>query len=252
VRLLVVGSSDAFNSGGRANACYLIEDGRSRVMVDFGPTALASLKRLGRDPREIDGLVITHLHGDHFGGFPFLVIDGMFNLLRTRPLSVIGPIGLEARLDAILRIAYADVIAKHRPFPIEVREIEPGQSAELAGFRIEAFAASHMEPPDRPLCLRIGGSDARIGFSGDTEPCPGLFEAADGVDLLVAECTAMTPPAGRHCTWQSWQADLPKLNSKRVLLTHLGEAVRSAAPDLEGPEGIDLAFADDGMIVELP
>ena len=252
MRITVVGSADAFNSAGRAHSCYVVDGvGTKPMMIDFGATALAALKRAGRDPRELGAILITHLHGDHIGGMPFLRIDGMYNLFRVEPLEIVGPIGTKARLDALLAVAYGELKHLDTAYEIRIREIAPGEPTEVLGARLLGFPAEHMDPPERPMCLRLTAPDGRsVAFSGDTAMCPGLFEAADGVDLLVAECTAMRPPAGRHCTWQEWEEALPKIGAKRVLLTHLNDEVREKAPTLRVP-GADLAFAEDGMIIEI-
>lgn len=253
MQLTVVGSADAFNSTGRFHSCYLLHDaGRAPIMIDFGATALAALKTVGRDPRELGALVFTHLHGDHAGGWPFLMIDFMFNKVRAAPLPIIGPVGTAARLDAFLHAAYRDVANFERGFEIDIREISPGDEIDVLGARVHAFAADHMDPPDVPLCLRITGQDGKIvSFSGDTRMCDGLFAAADGADLLIAECTAMRQPAGRHCTWEEWQVALPTTKARRVVLTHLNDEMRAACPDLVHPTGGDLRFAEDGMEITI-
>lgn len=260
MRLTVLGSSDAFNSSGRSHSSYLLEgEGTGSILVDVGATTVSALRRTGRNLLEVSGIAITHLHGDHVGGYPFLVIDGMFNEVRRAPLSIVGPIGTAAKLDVVLRVAYGPLADYARPYETSVREVEPAQSTELAGFRIEAFAADHMDPPDVPLCLRISANGKTVAFSGDTAVCPGLFAAADGADLLVAECTALAPPAGRHCTWQDWRTLLDRtsatpIGAERVLLTHLGASVRAEARGLVEeaaalPGSPTLEFAEDGMVV---
>jgi ribonuclease BN (tRNA processing enzyme) len=255
VRLTVVGSADAFNSCGRGHSCYLLEGAASPpVMVDFGATALAALRMLGREPTELGGIAVTHLHGDHIGGLPYLLIDGMFHAIRREPLLVVGPAGSAARIELVLRAAYGSLAEAPRPFALEVTEIAPGGEAQLGRLRLAAFAAVHTDPPEQSLCLRLTAPDGTvIAFSGDTAVCPGLFEAAAGADLLVAECSGVAPPCGPHISWQAWRELLPALGAKRVLLAHLGTEVRTRAAELlaQRPGGIDLAFADDGMLLEV-
>jgi ribonuclease BN (tRNA processing enzyme) len=212
------------------------------------------LRKIGREPNEIAGWALTHLHGDHIGGFPFLVIDGMFHQPRSEPLAVVGPVGSESRLDGIMRVAYGGLADDERPYSMPVTEIAPGASAELAGVKVIGFAADHQDLPEQPLCLRVETPDGQVvAFSGDTAMCDGLFEAADGADLWIAECSGMAPPWGRHCTWQEWQPAFARVTAKRLVLTHLGTEVRERVPELltEVPSGLDLAFADDGMVIEL-
>jgi ribonuclease BN (tRNA processing enzyme) len=253
VQLLVVGSSDAFNAAGRANASYWLEGpGLGPLMVDFGPTALLSLRRLGREPQALEAIVVTHLHGDHTAGLPFLIIDAMFSAPRTRPLRLVGPVGLRRRLDALLRVMYGDIADRERDFELEVTEIAPGERCLIAGADVTAFAADHMDPPEQPLCLRITAPDGeQLAFSGDTAMCDGLRDAARGVDLLVAECSSMRHPCGRHCAWQDWLVELETIDARQVLLTHLGAEVRAASQRLalEAPGPARVLLADDGMIV---
>jgi ribonuclease BN (tRNA processing enzyme) len=249
VRITVVGSADAFSSAGRAHSAYLIESaGSGPVMVDFGASSQLRLMQLGVPTRALAGLVITHLHGDHVGGLPFMWIDGLYLNRREEPLPIVGPAGTRAKIEALLDVTYAHA-ERMSWLPHSITEILPGESTALAGLTVRAFAAAHMDPPDVPLCLRITDAAGKtVAFSGDTEPCDGLLEAADGADLLLAECTQLSPPAGRHTTWEDWRTLMPKVRARRLVLTHLGADVREAIPRLltEAPAGVSLGFADDG------
>ena len=255
MRLTVVGSSDAFNSAGRGHACYLAEGrGFGPLMIDFGATALLGLRQLGRAPTELAAIAITHLHADHVGGLPFLVIDGMFHDVRREPLEVLGPPGTAQRLEASFVAAYPDVVGMERPFELRVREIQPDDQTELAGVTLQAFASGHMVPPDVSLCLRASFPDGTcVAFSGDSTLGDGLLRAAAGADLLVAECSGLAQPCGRHCTWEEWLEAFATLPAKRLLLTHLSTAVRERAAELQRqvPPGVDVAFADDGLVLEI-
>ena len=82
------GSGDAFGSGGRYQACIHIQrpDGFPAVLLDCGATSLSALKHLRLDPGAVEAVFVSHLHGDHFGGLPFLILDGQFSR-RTAPLT---------------------------------------------------------------------------------------------------------------------------------------------------------------------
>ncbi len=256
MKLTVVGSADAVNAGGRGNSCYLVESaGAQKLMVDFGPTALQGLRRVGASPAALGGIVFTHLHGDHTGGFPLLCIDAMFGGAPDPTLRVLGPPLTQHTLWTVFLAAYREL---EQDLPTRVRlaidEFRPGDERPFAGYTIRAYAADHMTPPHQALCLRITDPAGRtITFSGDTRICPGLLAAATNADLLVADCSRLTPPAGPHATWQDWREALPNLRAKSLLLTHLGADVRERAPTLL--EGLTLPlpvrFADDGMVIEV-
>src|SRR5262245_31134649 len=127
MRITFVGTGDAFNSAGRNHSAYLVESpGCPPLMIDFGATSLAGLRKLGREPSEIGAFVITHLHGDHVGGFPFLFIDSMYNVTRSTPLSILGPRFTQERLENALRVAYGRVADEPVPGGVEVRELIAG------------------------------------------------------------------------------------------------------------------------------
>ena len=86
MRLTIVGSGDAFGSGGRLNTCFFLETAKAALLIDCGASALPALKGQGIEPNRIDAIILSHLHGDHFGGLPFLLLDGQFLSRREKPL----------------------------------------------------------------------------------------------------------------------------------------------------------------------
>ena len=91
VTVRFVGSGDSFGSGGRFQTCILVDGPASRIAIDFGTSSLIALAQQGIDPNSIDAIVLTHLHGDHCGGVPFLLVDAMLAAKRDRPLTIAGP-----------------------------------------------------------------------------------------------------------------------------------------------------------------
>jgi len=222
-KVTALGSADAFNSAGRGHTCWLIEDDRGVCAVDFGATALMALKRLGREPNGIDAVHFTHLHGDHIGGWPFLLVDAVYREKRVRPLVASGPPGTRERLQQLWSACYARAADKPLPFELTVHEMQAGETARLAGREVRAFAAQHATPPDVALSLRIGG----LAFTGDTGViADGLL---DGARLLCAECTHAAGTDSRHLSWdQLKDVKIP------MLLAHLGEEARKRLHPRDG------------------
>lgn len=232
MKVTALGSADAFCSAGRGHTCWLLDDAQGACAVDFGATALLALRRLGRDPAELQAVHFTHLHGDHIGGWPFLLVDAVYRVRRTAPLVVTGPPGTREALHALWAACYARAAARPLPFALEVRELRPGERALVRGREVRAFAAQHMTAPDVALCLRIG----EVAFTGDTGRIPdGL---CDGAKLLCAECTELRTAAldpaggphaqGRHLSWEELRAALPQV--PRIVLAHLGAEARAGIP----------------------
>lgn len=268
-RVVALGSADAFSSAARGNTAWLVEDGGPLCTVDFGPTAVLALQRLGRDPQEVRAVHFTHLHGDHIGGWPFLLVDAVYRAHRADPLSVTGPPGTRDRLRALWAACYAEAAAKELPFALDVRELSPGESADVHGRRVEALAAQHQRAPHVALSLRLHGPSGVLAFTGDTGPHPGLAGLARGAALLCAECTELRIPAAassggspdhpaetgrRHLSWDDLRALLPGLGIRRIALGHLGPQPRAAAAQIESEAralGLDLRVCDDLTAIEV-
>jgi len=236
VRITALGSADAFFSAGRGHTSWLLDDQQGTCAIDFGATALQALKKLRRDPSELHAVHFTHLHGDHIAGWPFLLIDAVYRLKRTAPLAVTGPPGTRDRLHALWSACYARAATQALPFPLAVHELRPGETAQVAGREVRAFAARHMTPPEIALSLRIG----EVAFTGDTGViADGL---CDGAKLLCAECTDLAGDSDRHLSWEK----LRKLQLPPLMLGHLGSEARSG---LQGAPGVKVC--DDLDHVEL-
>src|SRR5690606_18908831 len=100
MQLTVIGSSDAFGSGGRLQTCFHVAWSRGAFLIDCGATSLTGLFRQGVELNSISTIFVTHLHGDHFGGLVWWLIHAVHVAGRTVPLTVVGPAGLEARFTA--------------------------------------------------------------------------------------------------------------------------------------------------------
>src|SRR5262245_4774003 len=133
MRLTIIGSGDAFGSGGRFNTCFLLETAKGRLLVDCGASVRGGLHAGGLDANGIDGIVLSHLHGDHFGALPFILLDGQFPTQRERPLLIAGPPGTRARLDQSLEVFFPRSSANKWRFSWNVMEIEVARPTEVLG-----------------------------------------------------------------------------------------------------------------------
>ncbi|CAN5192294.1 MBL fold metallo-hydrolase [soil metagenome] len=243
VRVRFLGSGDAFGSGGRFQAAIAVEAPRTTLLLDCGATSLVALKAAGLDPGSIDAVAVSHFHGDHFGGIPFLILDAQF-AKRRRPLIVAGPPGIEARVRAAFDALYPGSAATAHA-AVEVRDVELcADVRELAGAEVTAVPVAHTAGvAAHGLRTRVGGRT--IAYSGDTEWTDALVDLADGADLFVCECYTYQKHVPKHLDHGTLVAERARLRCARLVVTHLGPEMLAARDRL--------AFdaASDGMVVEL-
>jgi ribonuclease BN (tRNA processing enzyme) len=247
VRLTVIGCGDAFGSGGRSNTCFWLETGASTVAVDFGATSLVALKRMGFDPNKLDAIFISHLHGDHFGALPFLLLDAQFDSRRETPLTIVGPVGLQARLTAAQEVFFPGSSSNSWRFPLSVVDLPCGKPYRVAGLDLLSFEVIH--PSGAPAtALRMTAGARTLTYSGDTSWTDELVQAAAGADLLISECYRLTDAPANHLDLKVIEAKRAALDVPRILLTHMSNEVLANIPAIEA-KGYEVAR--DGLIIDL-
>ena len=218
----IAGSGDAFGSGGRFQTCIAV--GRE-VLIDCGATSLTALRQQAFDPNEIHTVVITHLHGDHFAGLPFLILDGQFRR-RTQDLTVIGPPGSGDRLTTAMETLYPGSSHVRRRFEVHVLEHADRRPQQLGDLSVTPFEVRHASGAPA-YAVRLRTPDRTVAYSGDTEWTDALLHASDGADLFLCEGYGPAPIR--------WHLDLDTLaqhrdsfNCGELLLTHLSPTALEA------------------------
>ena len=87
MRLTIIGCGDAFGAGGNLQTSFLVRAAASTFLIDCGASTLIGMRRLGLQPKDVDTVFVSHLHGDHFGGLPWLLVDAIYASDRRRPRS---------------------------------------------------------------------------------------------------------------------------------------------------------------------
>ena len=148
VRVQFLGAGDAFGAGGRCQTCILVEGGGRRYLIDCGTSSLIAMRRHGIDPNTIDAILLTHLHGDHFGGVPFFILDGVLSSRRERPLVVAGPPTSEDRIKDLAEALFPGMTDIDLRFDLDIVEMEPEQATEVAG--VTVTTSTPTPPPSKP------------------------------------------------------------------------------------------------------
>jgi ribonuclease BN (tRNA processing enzyme) len=246
VHVTFLGTGDAFASYGRFQSGYLIEADGCQILMEAGPTVLCAMKRMGVAPADIDIILISHLHGDHFGGLPFLILEYLWESPRRKPLKIAGPPHLEERtwrlFNTMFPFSSGDLERVRRT--LEFVELEPARKACFGKVEVESLRVPHMKR-DLCLALKIAIGGKTIAFSGDTGWCEDLISFTAGADLFLCECTYFENPLGVHLSYPLLESKRRNFDVKRMMLTHIGREV------LERSSQLKMELAADGMRVEV-
>ncbi len=244
VSVKFLGSGDAFGSGGRLQTCIFIKATGAKFLLDCGASALISMKRFGVSTADIDKILITHLHGDHFGGIPFFILDSQLISKRTKPLLIAGPPGVKDRIHAAMEIMFPGSSRVKQKFRIEFLELQAGVRTEIDQVFVTAVGVAHASGSPS-YALRIECAGKSIVYSGDTEWTDNLIEVARGSDLFIAEAYFYEKKIKFHLNYQTLMEKKDELDCKRIILTHMSDDVLGRLDSLE------LEYAEDGKEIIL-
>lgn len=244
MKLHILGCGDAFGSGGRLQSSYLVEASDRLFLLDCGPTALLAMKRAGFDPQRLDAIILSHLHGDHFGGLSFFLIDFLYRQPRNDPLLIAGPPGTEVKVRQLFNLMYGGASDDKELPPTIFQILQPDQPAQVAGVDIFPFRVPH-QTQAISLALKVSYQGKRILFSGDSLWTESFIDQARGVDLFLCECSFYREQPGMHVNYQELQANLARLQCRQLILTHLGDEM------LAHQDELTVQVAADGMVIEI-
>jgi len=244
MQLRFVGCGDAFGSGGRSNTCFHVTGENVNFLIDCGASALPALKRLGIAREAIDLVLITHFHGDHFAGLPFLLLDAQFTR-RTRPLVIAGPEGIEARLTQVMEALFENSSKTKQRFELSVVALRPEETRSFGAVDVTPYPVVHGESGGPFLAYRVAAEGRVIAYSADTEWTETLIPLGRDADLFIAEAYTYDKVVKNHLSLATLEAHLPAINPKRLVLTHMSDDM------LERLDTLAYTAASDGMIVEL-
>ncbi|MDX2249031.1 MAG: MBL fold metallo-hydrolase [Bacteroidia bacterium] len=242
-KLTFLGCGDAFGSGGRLYTCFLLETAGKKILIDCGVSALISMKKQGVTPSEIDAIVISHLHGDHFGGIPFFLLDARYISRRTKNLIIAGPQNIASRSAILSEALYPNSWLADRGFDLEFEEMYAGQTTSLSGVKVIPFPVVHPSGSSS-FGLRIECEGKVLAYSGDTEWTDTLIPLSAQADIFVCECYKYDEQLRFHLDYQTLRANYHQLSCRKMILTHMGNEMLAKTDE----SVFECAF--DGMVVE--
>jgi len=242
VNVRFLGTGNAFADGGRSHACIHLEAAGASLLLDCGGSSLPAIKK-AMDPKTIQAIAISHLHGDHFGGVPYFVIEQHF-AGRTTPLVVGGPRELETRATRAGEALYKDFYGAVT-VGFGVSFVTLGETpVRMGGALVSAHPVKHVAASD-PHGLRVQIDGKIVAYSGDARWSDELVTVAKGADLFICESTNFSKSDPAHLSYRELIANRSKLDCERIILTHLGAETQAHLAELE------LEPATDGLLLTL-
>lgn len=242
--VIFIGTSDAFGAGGRRQSATLIRGDRGCALLDCGATTNSGLADLEISRDEIDTVVISHFHGDHFGGLPLFLFACLYEDQRRKPLRVAGPPGIEDRVRGLADAMGHSFEDRDWSFPLHFHEAPPGSQHEIGPARLQSFETRH-QLEAHPHGYRVSLGNRTVVYTGDTGWFAELPRLCAGADLLISECTLYDRQLDFHLSLDEICAHRSEFDVGSLILTHLGQAMSERRGQVE------LETADDGLIVKL-
>lgn len=239
-----IGCGDAFGSGGRANTCFHVTGDDVNFLIDCGASSLPALQRLGVARDDIDLVLVTHFHGDHFGGLPFLLLDAQFSR-RTRPLVIAGPQGIETRLKQLMEALFENSSRTKQRFDLGVVALTPQEARSFGAVKVTPFPVMHGESGGPFLGYRVEAGGRVIAYTADTEWTEALIPLGRDADLLIAEAYYYDRVVKNHLSLKTLEAHLSEIKPKRLVLTHMSDDMLGRLDTLAHQT------ASDGMVVDI-
>ena len=242
VKVRFLGTGNAFADGGRSHACIHLEATGASLLLDCGGSSLPAIKR-AMDPATLQAIAISHLHGDHFGGVPYFVMEQHY-AGRTAPLAIGGPRELQQRStragEALYKEFFGKVTIDYGLSFVTLKETP----VSLGGAEVSALPVKHV-PESDPHGLRVKIDGKLVAYSGDARWSDELVAVAKGADLFICESTNFSRSDPAHLSYAELIANRAKLDCGRIILTHFGADAQSHLAEME------LERAEDGMLLTL-
>jgi len=217
MKLTILGSGTILSKERNTAAC-LLEEGASKVLIDFGLGNLRQLQKVC-DLDKVASLFLSHVHPDHsLDLISLLAYKKHLKIFKKAPeraqFNLFGPKGTKEFFNNCVK---AFPFIERLDFPVKITELEVGKLNHFA-FNVKSRPVKHTV---ECLAYSFESAGKKVVFSGDTEYCEGIVSIAEGADLLVLECSMPDSMQGfAHLSPSECGLIAKRAKPKKLLLTH--------------------------------
>ena len=264
MRLTVLGKSPSWQDAGGACSGYLLEEDGTAVVIDCGNGVFGKLRER-IDYVDVDAVVISHLHADHFLDLvPFSY--ALTYAPRQQPVPVDRWPGTDSPACPVLHVPPGSRDTFRRVVgawgnddlienAFDLREYDQSSELEIGPVRVRFQPVPHFTETFAMLLSSTNGS-GRIVYGADSRPTDALTEMASGADLILVEATLPRPErtgVRGHLT-PGEAGELARAGgAKRLVLVHISDELDAdwARREAEDTFGGPVEVATEGASYEV-
>ncbi|DAC53937.1 MAG TPA: MBL fold metallo-hydrolase [Candidatus Poseidoniales archaeon] len=215
--IIMLGTGNAFLPNGRHHSFAIFD---KKHIIDAPPTALLSLRENGIKVDDIETIFITHLHGDHVFGLPFLLLERTYISDREfqKCLTIVAAPGARKKIEHLCEIAYPGSLEN---ILSKITWNENSQGVTTDGWSWNRFEVNHNDAVDPFGYSFESSSGAKFVHSGDSGPCEPLYDAISKTDLAIIEMGIPEwVPSDEHHKPSDIQALSEQYPNTNFIITH--------------------------------
>lgn len=219
LELVFLGTGNAFSMANRYWGSILVNN---TILLDASPIIVPHMKLLDKELTKIEYIFITHFHGDHYLGLPFLLLDFAYFESPSNPLTIIGPLGIESRVKQISDLCFSGLMKKlEGKVDLIFYEISTPGEHDISGLDFYSYQMLHGDAQAFGYKFSKGGKT--LSYTGDTDLCDEIYQLAEGSDILIIELSNPDKDVPGHMSLQKIKTLQNGIGKNvKIILNHIG------------------------------